>query len=389
MAILTTGNTYSDGDQVTSTNLNASVNSATFAAGAVDTSTTELSSGKIAVKDGGISPSKLSTGAPSWDTTANGITTFVGAFPTLDNVNFIHPNDDIGAINISGGQGSTAGANLWLYGPSHTGTRDNDIEFLNDSTQVLDFDSTASLWDFQANDITTTGLATVGDLTLNAATPEILGGDTDGEMYISPGVSKILGGNVVLYGDTHATKPSDIVFRAEGVTYVTIDGTTAAVTSVGDITTDANLYADLYHSTLATTYARIRYGTVGGSVTDIDFRVTSGVLEWRLDSGSWQNNHNATINTETASTYTLALVDAGGIVERNNASANTVTIPTNAAVAFPLGTRIDITQYGAGATTVDGAGVTLRGNLNISAQYEGVSIYKRATDEWVITGGTA
>ena len=98
----------------------------------------------------------------------------------------------------------------------------------------------------------------------------------------------------------------------------------------------------------------------------------------------------ATINTQTGTTYTLALVDAAGIVEMNNASANVLTVPPNSSVAFAIGTRMDITQYGAGATSIAaGAGVTLRGNLNVNAQYEGVSIYKRATDEWVITGGTA
>lgn len=63
MAILSKGTTYSDGDQVTSTNLNALVDSATFASGAVDDSTTQLSSGKIIVKDLGVSTGKLAASA--------------------------------------------------------------------------------------------------------------------------------------------------------------------------------------------------------------------------------------------------------------------------------------------------------------------------------------
>jgi cytoskeletal protein CcmA (bactofilin family) len=63
MAILSKGTTYSDGDQVTSTNLNALVDSATFASDAVDDSTTQLSSGQIIVKDLGISAGKLATSA--------------------------------------------------------------------------------------------------------------------------------------------------------------------------------------------------------------------------------------------------------------------------------------------------------------------------------------
>ena len=63
MAILVTGNTFAANDQVTSTNLNAAVNSATFASGAVDGATTQLSSGAIIVKDSGISPQKLDSTA--------------------------------------------------------------------------------------------------------------------------------------------------------------------------------------------------------------------------------------------------------------------------------------------------------------------------------------
>jgi len=64
MAILLTGNSYSDNQQVTALTLNSSVNAATFASGAVDDVTTQLSaSGEIIVKDKGIGAAKLETGA--------------------------------------------------------------------------------------------------------------------------------------------------------------------------------------------------------------------------------------------------------------------------------------------------------------------------------------
>lgn len=66
MAILATGNTFATGDNVTATMLNNAVNNATFDTGAVDNATTQLSGGALIVKDGGITPAKLSTGGPSW-----------------------------------------------------------------------------------------------------------------------------------------------------------------------------------------------------------------------------------------------------------------------------------------------------------------------------------
>lgn len=95
------------------------------------------------------------------------------------------------------------------------------------------------------------------------------------------------------------------------------------------------------------------------------------------------------INTQTAS-YTLVLADAGKAVEMNVASANNLTIPPNSSVAYPVGTVITISQVGAGQTTlVAGAGVTLQSNgskLKITGQYGEVSLRKRATDTWIVSG---
>lgn len=93
-------------------------------------------------------------------------------------------------------------------------------------------------------------------------------------------------------------------------------------------------------------------------------------------------------NIRTAS-YTLVLADAGKIVELNVAAANTVTVPPNSSVAFPVGTLIEVSQYGAGGTTVAaGSGVTIvtpLASLAVAARYGSLSLRKRATDEWVVS----
>jgi hypothetical protein len=96
-----------------------------------------------------------------------------------------------------------------------------------------------------------------------------------------------------------------------------------------------------------------------------------------------------TTNRQTAS-YTLALTDRGKLVETNVGAANTITVPPNSSITFPIGTKIDIAQYGAGQTTiVPGIGVTVRsagGALKLSAQYSGATIVKIGTDEWYLFG---
>jgi hypothetical protein len=66
MAVLSKGHTFATGDSPTATQVNNLVDAATFATGAVDNSTTSLSGGAIIVKDGGVTPAKLSTGHPTW-----------------------------------------------------------------------------------------------------------------------------------------------------------------------------------------------------------------------------------------------------------------------------------------------------------------------------------
>jgi hypothetical protein len=106
-----------------------------------------------------------------------------------------------------------------------------------------------------------------------------------------------------------------------------------------------------------------------------------------------KSDKTRTLNTQTGTTYTLVLTDADKIVEANNAAAVTVTVPPNSSVAFPTGTQIDLVQYGAGQVTVaQGAGVTIRSfasSLKSAGRYAGLTLYKRGTDEWVLTGNLA
>ena len=78
----------------------------------------------------------------------------------------------------------------------------------------------------------------------------------------------------------------------------------------------------------------------------------------------------------------------------NNASANTLTVPLNASVAFPIGTEITVIQTGAGATTISpSASVTvdyysLTGATSriIKSRWSAATLIKRGTNTWVLIG---
>ena len=74
------------------------------------------------------------------------------------------------------------------------------------------------------------------------------------------------------------------------------------------------------------------------------------INELQYYDNAWRSLNDATTLLPKTASYTAAITDAGKTVTMDVASANTVTIPTNASVAFPIGSRFDIVQIGAGQT---------------------------------------
>lgn len=102
------------------------------------------------------------------------------------------------------------------------------------------------------------------------------------------------------------------------------------------------------------------------------------------------------LNAQTGTTYTFVLTDANNtLVTASNASAQTYSIPTNANVAYPIGSQINIIQIGAGqvtinavtsgTTTVSSNGATSTAP-KLRGQYSSATLIKVATDTWYVVG---
>jgi hypothetical protein len=108
---------------------------------------------------------------------------------------------------------------------------------------------------------------------------------------------------------------------------------------------------------------------------------------------------NLGINANTSTTYTFVLADNGKLVTSNNASAQTLSIPTNASVAYPVGTQINVAWItGAGQPTINAvtSGTTTvlsTGATSTAPKLRVVnsvaSCIKIATDIWLVTGDIA
>ena len=99
---------------------------------------------------------------------------------------------------------------------------------------------------------------------------------------------------------------------------------------------------------------------------------------------------DATIDEKSAD-YTLALTDKNKFIKMSvTSTANTVTVPTNASVAFPIGSQIHIIQYGTGKTQV----IPVSGTVTIyatpgaylRAQYSSATLLKCDTNIWMLMG---
>ena len=101
-------------------------------------------------------------------------------------------------------------------------------------------------------------------------------------------------------------------------------------------------------------------------------------------------NETIPLNAQTGTTYTLAATDAGDLVTLTNASAITLTVPTNASVPFAIGTQITITRAGSGSLTVAGdVGVTVNsadGFLKLRTQWSSGTLIKLNTNSWILIG---
>ena len=128
----------------------------------------------------------------------------------------------------------------------------------------------------------------------------------------------------------------------------------------------------------AVTSAKIADGTIVNADINASAAIDLGKLA------------DATIDEKSAS-YALVLTDKNKFIKMSvTSTANTVTVPTNASVAFPIGSQIHIIQYGTGKTQV----IPVSGTVTLyatpgaylRAQYSAATLLKCDTNIWMLMG---
>jgi hypothetical protein len=165
--------------------------------------------------------------------------------------------------------------------------------------------------------------------------------------------------------------------------YLTTDGTTSSWGAVAGYSAPTLGSTSIASGATVTNIdgLTINSTTIPSSVTLVSTAATQTLTNKTLTAPVINLATNA-----QAGSYTLVLTDSYDLVEMSG--GGTLTVPTNASVAFPVGTQINVLQTGASQVTVGGAGVTINGTpgLKLRTQWSGATLIKRATDTWVLVG---
>lgn len=125
----------------------------------------------------------------------------------------------------------------------------------------------------------------------------------------------------------------------------------------------------------------VRQDNSGNSIRQIQY--------YSVSTSSWVNYLDTQLENKTEN-HVLQLQDSSKTIMMNSSSANTVTIPTNSSVAFPIGSVITIIQTGTGATSfVEASGVTIRSKNSyktLNTQFAAAQLVKAETNIWILLG---
>lgn len=152
---------------------------------------------------------------------------------------------------------------------------------------------------------------------------------------------------------------------------------------VGDVSNTEVGYLNGVTSNIQTQLDAKQAIVTGVSDTEIGYLdgVTSPI-QTQIDSKLYKT---VQFNPQSTS-YTLVLSDMNKVVEMSN--GGTVTIPAEASVNFPNGSSIEVLQTGTSQVTIAGSGFTPNATpgLKLRAQWSSVTLLKRGSDSWVLSG---
>ena len=176
----------------------------------------------------------------------------------------------------------------------------------------------------------------------------------------------------------------------DGISVANGTASTGAVLRLGEATANGTNYVAVQApASLAanTTYTLPSADGTSGQLLSTN---GSGTLSWATASGGGASY--STVRTQSGTTYTLVLGDAGDYIQTTSSTAVTITVPLQSSVAWVADTEIYFEQNNTGQITIAGAsGVTVNSSetLKSFARYSVLALKRVASDVWTLTGERA
>jgi hypothetical protein len=238
-----------------------------------------------------------------------------------------------------------------------------------------------------ANKPVSTAAQTALDLKANLANPTFTGTVNAADLTLS--------GNLTVNGTTTNLNSTNLVIEDKNIVLGDTGTPTDTTADGGGITlkgaTDKTFnWVDATDSWTSSEHINLASGKdlkVNGTAV---ISSTAGGFIFTDGTQTKEGTPSRTPIIQKTDSYTLsALTERDSLIEVAKGSAATITIPLNSAVAFPVGTSIDILQTSTGQVTIAGdAGVTVNSTpgLKLRTQWSTATLFKRATNTWVVYG---
>jgi hypothetical protein len=198
--------------------------------------------------------------------------------------------------------------------------------------------------------------------------------DADSSNYVAFQAPATVASNVTwTLPAADGTTNQAIVTNASGVlSFLTVQST------ISDTGVDATVSYPTFIT--ATSGAQTSTGISSGKLT---FQPSTGLLS---TTELTVNGTARSLRTELVKTasHTLELADRDKVVAFNGTGSQTVTVPLDSAVAFPVGSVVHINRLNTGSLTLAATGGVTITKTGSFAQFEEIYVRKRAADYWVV-----
>jgi hypothetical protein len=273
-------------------------------------------------------------------------------------------------------QGNAAGAGITTLQSANTASSATFTLPATDGTanQVLKTDGSGNLG------FATASVGTVTSIDVSGGTTGL---STSGGAITSSGTITLAGTLVVSNGGTGTTTLTGLL-KGNGTSAFTV--ATAGTDYVAPATATTFTANQTFNSTRL-----ILAGATSGT-SALNAAAIAGTTTLTLpDQTATLGYIGAPQQSGGASAYTAALSDQGKHIIFTGGSTATLTIPTNASVAFPIGTVILVVNDNSGNLTISGAGVVFQlangatGNRTVATKGLATCL-KTGTDTWYVSG---